>query len=170
MLKVTNPSKIYKTGSVEVRALDGVSFAVPTGDMVCIMGKSGSGKSTLLRQLVAGVTIFIVTYMDVINKRHQIGIQRVIGIKNLAIMFSYLIRALCYVEVGLIGACFLFEYAVMLFEAGHPFIFPFGPVYLSMDIAQMIHTAVLLLAVSLIAAFIPVWPTIRIKILDSIWG
>ncbi|MHB8085657.1 MAG: ABC transporter ATP-binding protein [Dehalococcoidia bacterium] len=51
MLKVTNLSKIYNTGSVEVRALDGVSFSVPTGDMVCIMGKSGSGKSTLLRQL-----------------------------------------------------------------------------------------------------------------------
>jgi putative ABC transport system ATP-binding protein len=51
LLKVTNLSKIYNTGSVEVRALDGVSFSVPTGDMVCIMGKSGSGKSTLLRQL-----------------------------------------------------------------------------------------------------------------------
>ncbi|MGD0353907.1 MAG: ABC transporter ATP-binding protein [Dehalococcoidia bacterium] len=51
MLEVVNLSKIYKTGSVEVRALDGVSFTVPTGDMVCIMGKSGSGKSTLLRQL-----------------------------------------------------------------------------------------------------------------------
>jgi putative ABC transport system ATP-binding protein len=51
LLKVINLSKIYNTGSVEVRALDGVSFDVPTGDMVCIMGKSGSGKSTLLRQL-----------------------------------------------------------------------------------------------------------------------
>jgi putative ABC transport system ATP-binding protein len=51
LLEVVNLSKIYKTGSVEVRALDGVSFTVPTGDMVCIMGKSGSGKSTLLRQL-----------------------------------------------------------------------------------------------------------------------
>jgi putative ABC transport system ATP-binding protein len=51
LLEVVNLSKIYKTGTVEVRALDGVSFTVPTGDMVCIMGKSGSGKSTLLRQL-----------------------------------------------------------------------------------------------------------------------
>ncbi|MGD0353906.1 MAG: FtsX-like permease family protein [Dehalococcoidia bacterium] len=124
----------------------------------------------VVNALVAGVTVFIVTYVDVINKRRQIGIQRAIGIKNVAIMFSYLIRALCYVAVGLIGARFLFEYAVMPFEAGHPFIFPFGPVYLALDNGQMIHTAVLLLVVSLVAAFIPVWLTIRIKILDAIWG
>jgi putative ABC transport system ATP-binding protein len=51
MLKIKNLTKIYHTGSVELRALDDVSFDVATGDMICIMGKSGSGKSTLLRQL-----------------------------------------------------------------------------------------------------------------------
>jgi putative ABC transport system ATP-binding protein len=51
MLEVRNLTKIYGLGEVQVRALDGVSFTVTTGDMVCIMGKSGSGKSTLLRQL-----------------------------------------------------------------------------------------------------------------------
>lgn len=51
MLEVRDLTKIYGLGEVQVRALDGVSFTVATGDMVCIMGKSGSGKSTLLRQL-----------------------------------------------------------------------------------------------------------------------
>jgi len=51
MLEVRNLSKIYGLGEVQVRALDGVSFTIAEGDMVCIMGKSGSGKSTLLRQL-----------------------------------------------------------------------------------------------------------------------
>jgi putative ABC transport system ATP-binding protein len=51
MLEVNNLSKIYGLGEVQVRALDGISFTIADGDMVCIMGKSGSGKSTLLRQL-----------------------------------------------------------------------------------------------------------------------
>jgi len=51
MLEVKDLSKIYGLGEVQVRALDGISFTIADGDMVCIMGKSGSGKSTLLRQL-----------------------------------------------------------------------------------------------------------------------
>jgi putative ABC transport system ATP-binding protein len=51
MIEIKNLTKIYKTGAVELRALDDVSFYVATGDMICIMGKSGSGKSTLLRQM-----------------------------------------------------------------------------------------------------------------------
>lgn len=44
-------TKIYDMGKVKIGALDGVSFVVPEGDMVAIMGRSGSGKSTLLRQM-----------------------------------------------------------------------------------------------------------------------
>jgi putative ABC transport system ATP-binding protein len=43
--------KTYKMGTMEVHALDGVSFQIERGSIVAIMGPSGSGKSTLMNIL-----------------------------------------------------------------------------------------------------------------------
>ena len=46
MLEIKNLSKRYEGGPL---ALDGVSFNVPQGEFLAVIGLSGSGKSTLLR-------------------------------------------------------------------------------------------------------------------------
>ena len=49
--QATDLTKTYFLKGETVRALRGVSFSVPQGDYVAIMGPSGSGKSTLLNLL-----------------------------------------------------------------------------------------------------------------------
>ncbi|GAB1486353.1 ABC transporter ATP-binding protein [Aminivibrio sp.] len=51
LIDVRDIVKIYTTGDVELRALDGVSFSVEAGEFVSIMGHSGSGKSTMMNIL-----------------------------------------------------------------------------------------------------------------------
>lgn len=43
--------KYYQTGSITVKALDGVNLRVDQGEMIAIIGPSGSGKSTLMNML-----------------------------------------------------------------------------------------------------------------------
>ena len=50
MLEVRDIHKTYE----EQILLDGVSFGVRSGEIVCLLGESGSGKSTLLR-IIAGL-------------------------------------------------------------------------------------------------------------------
>ena len=49
--RVADLKKEYVLKSETVRALRGVTFDVPEGDYMAIMGPSGSGKSTLLNML-----------------------------------------------------------------------------------------------------------------------
>ena len=51
LIELRGVSRRYTLGTIEVRALDGVSLAIEAGEFVAIMGQSGSGKSTLMNVL-----------------------------------------------------------------------------------------------------------------------
>ncbi len=51
IIRIENLVKIYKTGDIELRALNDVSFKIERGEFVCVMGPSGSGKSTMMNVL-----------------------------------------------------------------------------------------------------------------------
>jgi putative ABC transport system permease protein len=125
---------------------------------------------TIVNLLVAGITVFIVTYIDLVNKRRQIGIERAIGITPLAIILSYVMRAIFYAVIGVVLSAVLFLYVVVPIEARYPFHFPFGDVPLFVDGALLLRASLIIFGVAVIAAVLPVLRTLRIRLLDAIWG
>ena len=51
MIEVKNLQKSYKTG----KAVDGVSFDVYKGEILCILGPNGAGKSTTINMLTGAL-------------------------------------------------------------------------------------------------------------------
>ena len=51
VLRTRALTKVYRTGEVEVRALDGIDLDLEAAELVVMLGPSGSGKSTLLNIL-----------------------------------------------------------------------------------------------------------------------
>jgi putative ABC transport system permease protein len=123
-----------------------------------------------LAVLVAAITIFIITYVDLINKRRQIGIERAIGITSPTIILSYQLRALFYTLIGSGLGASVFILVIVPIERAYPFKIPYGSVFLQVNYRFMGLVALLLVVVALVAALVPAWRTIKISIIDAIWG
>ncbi|MBT3169523.1 MAG: ABC transporter ATP-binding protein [Candidatus Cloacimonetes bacterium] len=48
LIEVQNLKKHYQRGTETVKALDGIDFAIKSGEVVSVVGPSGSGKTTLM--------------------------------------------------------------------------------------------------------------------------
>lgn len=120
--------------------------------------------------LVAAITVLIITYVDLTNRRRQIGIERAIGIRSASIVGSYVIRSVITAAVGTVVGWLLFRFVLVPVVEQHPFQFPSGPVVLEIVPQVTRSNVVILLVVAALAALLPAVRTVRMRILDAIWG
>jgi len=120
--------------------------------------------------LIAAVTIFIIIYVDIINKRREIGILRAIGIKPYIIFTSYIIKAAAYSVGGvLLGSAIFFGILVPYFNL-HPFVLPICDAVLVLTKMDFIARAETIMWVAVLSALIPSVAVTRSKILIAIFG
>ena len=120
--------------------------------------------------LVAAITVFIITYVDLVNRRRQIGIERAIGIRSAAIVASYVLKTLATAVIGIAFGYLLLRFALVPLVDRFPFQFPNGPVTLMLDPGDALRSAGVLLIVAAVSALVPAVRTVRMRILDAIWG
>lgn len=129
-----------------------------------------SAMISVLGLAVAAVTIFILIYVNAINKRRQIGILKAIGIKENIIIVSYITQALFYAIFGIIFGLIIIFYFVEPYFINHPLAFPIGDITLTIKEFQVLQGVFGLLLAAFIASLIPAWRAAKENILKAIWG
>ncbi len=119
---------------------------------------------------VAGITVFIVIFINAITRRKYIGILKGIGISKRSIEFSYVIQSVFYAVCGMaIGAAIVFFFLKPFFLS-NPISFPFGDGILVAEAFGTSIRALILLVATIIAGFIPARIVIKQNTLDAILG
>jgi putative ABC transport system permease protein len=122
--------------------------------------------------MVAAITIFVLIYVNAINKRRQIGILKAIGIKQKIIVNAYILQSLFYTLCGLaIGSVVVFGLLGPLLTA-----FPI-PIIVGLMNLTLAYTP-LAIAISILcfvvagylAGRIPARIVAKEDILKAIWG
>jgi putative ABC transport system permease protein len=120
--------------------------------------------------IVSCITVFVVIYINALTRRKQIGILKGIGIKGRAIEIAYIIQSLFYAVIGsAIGYAIVFFLLVPYFDA-NPIDFPFSDGILAVTVDGTFIRAMVLVAVTAVAGYIPSWLIVRQNTLDSILG
>ncbi|SFM93679.1 ABC transporter permease [Methanolobus profundi] len=119
--------------------------------------------------LTAFATIYIIIFINVTNKRKQIGILKAVGIKKQIILGSYVLQSLTYGITGVIIGNIVMKLLLLLLSI-HPLNMPIGPVIPILTTERLMTTSATLILASIVAGFFPSKKAADENILDAIFG
>ena len=119
---------------------------------------------------VAGVTIFIIIYMNTISKRRQIGISRAVGIKESVIINTYFLQAMFIVMCGIVAGLLIMFLIVAPWFVSHPLDFSIGKISLLILPERVSISAISLVTAALAAGLVPSMMAVRETIIEAMWG
>lgn len=119
--------------------------------------------------LTAFATIYIIIFINVTNKRKQIGILKAVGIKKEIILGSYVLQSLTYGVVGVLIGNIVMQLLLWLLTI-YPLSMPIGQVVPILTIERLVMTSLILILASMVAGFFPSKKAANENILEAIFG
>ena len=126
--------------------------------------------SEVVSLIVGAALIFIIIYINTLNRKREIGILKAIGITPNSVRISYLFISLFYVSLGILFGLIMFL-ALTFYLKANPIVF-YETLKISPEISIMalIQSTLIMMGISVVAGVIPAWFVTRQDILKSIWG
>ncbi len=120
--------------------------------------------------IVGAALILIIIYINVLNRKKEIGILKAVGISPRSIVISYAFISMFYVSLGILAGLVLY-FALMYYFTVSPVVF-----YESITIIPeiqgglIVESILTMLVMSVIAGVLPAWRVSKESILEAIWG
>jgi len=124
---------------------------------------------TFVALIVASVVVFIVTYINIINRRKQIGIMKAIGIRRQVIVGSYLLQVLFLCACGIVAGILMLN-GISLLLTVNKIRFPMGDLTPQIEYGAVALSIILLFLVSILSGYIPARQVVNEEILDAMRG
>jgi putative ABC transport system permease protein len=137
--------------------------AMQSIDMVNVVSKYVS-------LIVGAALIFIIIYINTLNRKREIGILKAVGITPNSIRISYVFISMFYVLMGILAGLVLY-FTLMFYFTKNPVMF-YETIKLTPEIqgGLIVESIFTMFIMSIIAGFIPAWFVTKKNILEAIWG
>lgn len=126
--------------------------------------------SKFISLIVGAALILIIIYINILNKKKEIGILKAIGITPRSIVLSYAFISMFYVSLGIIAGLILFFALIFYFQANPVVFFETLKIAPIVNYVQLSNSILMMLVMSVIAGVLPAWRVSKESILKAIWG
>jgi putative ABC transport system permease protein len=124
---------------------------------------------TFVALIVASIVVFIVTYINIINRKKQIAILKAIGVRKQIIVASYLIQVLFQCALGIVTGILMLNGISYLLTV-YKIRFPMGYLTPSIEYGSVALSLILLCIVAAISGLVPARQVTNEEILDAMRG
>ncbi len=120
--------------------------------------------------IIGAALILIIIYINVLNRKREIGILKAVGISPSSIVISYAFISMFYVVMGILAGLVLYFISMFYFKANPVMFYENIKLVPEIQVGLIINSIFTMLIMSVIAGIIPAWRVSKESILEAIWG